>query len=272
MKKKLKVGIIGCGAIGTSLAKIIEGRLSEKFCVVAVCDAQTAKAQALLRICPRARALADARRLIAVSDLVIEASSASVSYRFARQALSAGKSILVMSIGGILGKEKGLFAISRNTGARFLLPSGAICGLDGIRALSAVGISSVTLNTSKPPKALAGAAFFKTHKVDLAAIRKKTLIFSGYAAQAVRFFPQNINVVALLQLAAGPRVKVKVQILADPALGRNVHEIDVESKAARLKISCENTASPDNPKTSYLAILSAAASLAGFSDAVRIGS
>ncbi|MDD5020163.1 MAG: DUF108 domain-containing protein [Candidatus Omnitrophica bacterium] len=271
MKKKLKVGIIGCGAIGTSLAKIIESRFSEKFCVVAVCDAQIAKAKALLRICLRAKVL-EARRLIAASDLVIEASSASVSYRFARQALSAGKSILVMSIGGILGKEKGLFAISRKTGARFLLPSGAICGLDGIRALSAVGISSLTLNTSKPPKALAGAAFFKTHKVDLSGIRKKTLIFSGYADQAVRFFPQNINVVALLQLAAGPRVKVKVQIWADPALCRNVHEIDVESKAARLKISCENTASPDNPKTSYLAILSAAASLAGFSDVVRIGS
>ncbi len=272
MKKKLKVGIIGCGAIGTSLARIIEGQLSEKFSVVAVCDVFPKKAEALLNICRRAKVLADVRRLIDVSDFVIEASSASVSYRFARQSLSAGKSILVMSIGGILGREKGLFAISRRTGARFLLPSGAVCGLDGIRALSAVGISSLTLNTSKPPEALAGAAFFKTHKVDLGGIKKKTLIFSGYAAQAVRFFPQNINVVALLQLAAGPRVKVKVQIWADPALRRNVHEIDVESKAARLKISCENTASPDNPKTSYLAILSAAASLAGFSDAVRIGS
>ncbi len=271
MKNKLKVGIIGCGAIGTSLARIIERQLSEKLSIVAVCDACQKKAEALLRICRRAKVL-DAAHLIAASDLVVEAASAAVSYSIARQSLSAGKGILSMSIGGILGREKELISISRKTGARFLLPSGAICGLDGIRALSAVGISSLTLNTSKPPKALAGAAFFKTHKVDLAGIRKKTLIFSGHAAQAVKFFPQNINVVALLQLAAGPRVKVKVQIWADPALRRNVHEIDVVSTAARLKISCENTASPDNPKTSYLAILSAVASLAGFSDAVRIGS
>lgn len=269
--KKIKIGIIGCGAIGTSLAKIIRRELSGGFCVVAVCDSEEEKARALLKICPQGRVM-DVRRLIAVSDLVVEAASAAVSYSVARQSLSAGKSILVMSIGGILGREMDLFSISRKTGAKFLLPSGAVCGLDGIRALSLAGISSVTLNTRKPPKALAGAAFLKTHKIDLSGIKKKTLIFSGSATEAVRAFPQNINVVALLQLAAGPRVRVRVKIWADPALRRNVHEIEVESGAARLKMSCENTASPDNPKTSYLAVLSAAASLAGFSDAVRIGS
>ncbi|MFA5039782.1 MAG: aspartate dehydrogenase domain-containing protein [Candidatus Omnitrophota bacterium] len=266
--KKIKVGIVGCGAIGGSLARMIKKDLSPFFKLAAFCDPREDRARNLLKLWPQAKVL-PVSALIRSCDLVIESASAAVSGEIAELTLRAGKSILAMSIGGILGKEKELARIAEKKGGRFLLPSGAICGLDGIRALSLAGISSLTLNTYKPPAALVGAPYLKERGIDLSGITQETLVFSGNAKEAVKAFPQNINVVALLQIASG--VCVQVKIWARPGLQKNIHEIQVLSAAANLKIQCENSASPDNPKTSYLAILSAAAALKGFSQAVRVG-
>ena len=264
----VKAGFVGCGAIGTSLARIIKSDLSSEMAVVAVCDQDRARAQRLLEIWPKAK-IADLPGVIRSCDLVIEAASAAVSYEVAQAGLKAGKRVLTMSIGGILGKEKELSLLAQKTGGRLLLPSGAICGLDGIKALSLVGVTSLTLNTYKAPKALAGAPFLKEKNLDLSKIRQETLVFSGPAEEAVKGFPQNINVVALLQIASG--ISVQVKIWARPGLEKNIHMIEIVSPAAHVKIECENVPSPDNPKTSFLAILSAAAVLKNFSQAMHVG-
>ena len=268
---KIKIGLVGCGAIGKSLALMVKERLKETFEITALCDLDETRAENLRKIlgCGRVVPL---NKLIIQSDLVIEAASAKVSFELAQTALEKKRDILLMSIGGILGHEQKLFSIARRNKRRILLPSGAICGLDGVKALSLVGIDRVTLKTFKPPQALKGASFVVKNKIDLDDIKEEKVIFSGTAQEAVEAFPQNINVVALLSIAASGLVVPRVQIYASPHLQRNVHLIEVESKAARLEIRCENVASPDNPKTSYLAILSAVAMLSGVSDVVRIGS
>lgn len=266
---KIKVGIIGCGAIGTSLARIIKKDFPV-FSIVAICDQAEEKTRSMLELWPKAK-VSTISGVIKSSDLVIESAGAPVSYDIAKKSLLAGKSILAMSIGGILGNQKELADIAAKKGGKILLPSGAICGLDGIKALSLAGITSLTLNTYKPPKALAGAPYLKKNNIDVSSIDKETLIFSGSAKEAVLEFPQNINVVALLQIAAGAAVDVRVKIWAKPGLEKNIHEIEVLSQASNLRISCENEASPYNPKTSYLAVLSAAATLKAFSGSIRIG-
>lgn len=266
--KTINVGLVGCGAIGTSLAKMIKKDLSSDFCVVAVCDQDESRAQKLRELWPEAQ-ISSLESLIHSCEFVIEAASASVSYDVAKMSLQAKKTVLTMSIGGILGKEKELSLLAEKTGGKLLLPSGAICGLDGIKALALAGISSLTLNTYKAPRALTGAPFLKEKGMDLSKITQETLVFSGTAEEAVRGFPQNINVVALLQIASG--ISVRVKIWARPGLERNIHMIEIVSGAANVKIECENAPSPDNPKTSYLAILSAAAVLKGFSQAMRVG-
>lgn len=269
MKKK-KIGIVGCGAIGTNLATILHERFSKDFCLAALCDMEEGKAHALMRRIGEGKVLA-LKELIRASDLVVEAASAQVSFGVAQKALTAKKDVLIMSIGGVLGREKELFSLARKNNATVYFPSGAICGLDGIRALALAGLTSITLRTYKPPRALEGADYIKEHKIVLADIREETVIFRGTAFEAVRAFPQNINVVALLTLAAQGQVVPQVEILASPKLSKNVHVIDVRSEAADLQIRCENVPSPQNPKTSYLAILSAAATIAGMKDVVRIG-
>lgn len=269
--KKIKIGLIGCGAIGKSLMMMAQKRFNDAFQITALCDLDHLKAKKLNKALGCGKVMGF-KALIKSCDLVVEAASAKISFDVAQEALLKKKNVLVMSIGGILGREGKLFEIARRNKKRIFLPSGAICGLDGVKALALAGIDSLTLKTYKPPQALKGAAFIEKNKIDLDGIKEETMIFSGTAQEAVASFPQNINVVAVLSVAASGLVVPRVEIYASPELSRNVHVIEVESKAARLLIRCENVPSPDNPKTSYLAILSALAMLSGVSDSVRVGS
>ena len=97
-----------------------------------------------------------------------------------------------------------------------------------------------------------------------------TLIFEGSAAEAVKAFPANVNVAATLYLAAGGS-DVRVAVVADPNIHVNRHEIEVEGDFGRISTRVENVPSPRNPKTSYLAALSAIATLRSIVETVKIG-
>ncbi|WP_394352653.1 aspartate dehydrogenase domain-containing protein, partial [Candidatus Nitrosotalea sp. FS] len=70
--------------------------------------------------------------------------------------------------------------------------------------------------TTKNPKALKGAKFFETSTIDPGKIIQSTTIYEGSAQEAVRLFPANINVAALLSLAGIGSEKTRVKIVADP--------------------------------------------------------
>jgi aspartate dehydrogenase len=142
--------------------------------------------------------------------------------------------------------------------------------LDGIKS-ARDEIERVMIRTIKPPKSLEGAPFFKKRHIELSKIRKPTIIYEGSAEEAARLFPSNINVAASLSLAGiGPR-RTKVQIIADPNIKCNVHEITAEGRFGVLKTRAENVPSPDNPKTSYLAALSAIATLKKITEPIQVG-
>jgi len=268
--KKLKIGIVGCGAIGSTLAVLLQKKFAKNIKIVALCDIDMKRARLLAGKVKEADAVS-LEKLIKASDLVVESASAKVSFEIAQKALYAGKEVLVMSVGGILGKEKRLFDLAEKKKTKIFFPSGAVCGLDGIRALSLSKIKKITLTTMKPPQGLKGASYLLKHNISLDGITGDKVVFQGSAMEAVRAFPQNINVVAVLSLAAKGQVTPRVKIVASRSLKRNVHIIEVDSDAAHLKINCENVPSPDNPRTSYLAILSALAVIAGILDPVKIG-
>ena len=132
-------------------------------------------------------------------------------------------------------------------------------------------INKVILTTKKPPKAFLGAPYVLKKKIRLDNIDKDTVLFEGDASQAIKAFPQNINVAATLSMAGiGPEATV-VRIVASPTISRNIHEIEIESDAGKIIIRCENVVHPDNPKTSYLAVLSAIATLKQVLEPIKIG-
>jgi len=258
-KRKLKVGIVGCGVIGSLLAKACKRELSKKIELVGLHDIDEKKAKTLKNRLKISTPVLKLKRLIQKSDLVIEAASGKASLAVAKKAISAKRDVMAMSVGGLLN-QPGLFQMAERKGCRIYLPSGATCGLDGAKAARIGKIKSATLTTRKPPKGLG-----------LKSLKKDKVIFKGAAMKAVKLFPKNINVSAALSLAGiGPK-KTHVKIIASPKVKRNIHEIELVGDFGRIYTRCENVPSRENPKTSMLAALSAIATLRGIVESVKIG-
>jgi len=267
----VRIGIIGCGTIGSRIAEHIDGKLKGRASLVALSDINEQNASRLAGSLDAKPAVTDVDALIKTSDLVIEAASASYSGEVARKALSSGKDVMIMSTGGLLKDYKGLFALAEEKKANIYLPSGALCGLDGLKGAGSAGISKVTLTTTKPPEGFKGAPYVVKNNIDLGKIDREMVLFEGDAYGAMEGFPANINVAATLSLCGIGPAKTKVRIVASPAAKRNIHEVEAEGDFGKLSTRTENVPSPGNPKTSYMAILSAIATLEGIMGKVKIG-
>lgn len=211
--------------------------------------------------------------LISSVDLVVESASQNAVRFIVPQALKAGCSVMVLSVGALADKElrETLFGLAKEHNCKLYFPSGAVVGIDGINSAHAAGISSVTLTTRKPPSGLMGAPYVVEHGIELEKLEKETILFEGIASEAVKAFPANVNVAATISLAGVGFERTMVRIIADPSLSRNVHEINVEGEFGKFCTKVENLPSPENPKTSYLAALSAISTLKKILNPVQIG-
>jgi aspartate dehydrogenase len=229
------------------------------------------------RVDPYARrqsalAFAGLERLPEHASLVIEAAGPGVVQRYAAGWLAGGADVMVLSAGALVDPAFAaeLRAVARAHGRRILVPSGAIAGIDGIRAGALGGLRRLRLRTTKPPRGLAGAPHVVANHIDLDALTAATTIFEGSVADAVRGFPSNVNVAAVLALAADG-VAVSVSVVADPASTTNTHEIEASGDFGTFTVRLDNLPSPENPKTSALAPLSALAMLRRLSQSLWVG-
>ncbi|MCZ7357257.1 MAG: aspartate dehydrogenase [Candidatus Methanoperedens sp.] len=268
----LKIGVIGCGAIGTEICKAIDSKLINAE-LVGIYDRSAERCQkliGLLAVRPGSLAPAD---LIAASDIVVECASQAAVLDFGAMVLSCGKDLMVMSVGALTDPDLlfRLKEIAAANASRIYIPSGAIAGLDGLKSASMAHVNMVTLTTTKNPGGLKGAPFVIENNIDLDSFRKKTLLFEGSAEEAIAAFPANVNVAASLSLAGIGTKKTRVRIFVDPETSRNIHEISVEGEFGKFTCKVENVPSPDNPRTSYLAALSAIATLKKISEPLQVG-
>ncbi len=268
--KRLKIGIVGCGTIGGEIARACKGRLKDKVALFAICDADTDKAALLNRSLRKKVLILPLDAIIKKCDFLVEAASASISAAFVKKCVAVKKDCLVMSVGGLLGSEK-LLKTAEARGVRVYIPSGAICGIDGLKSASIGKIDTVTLTTTKPPKGLVGAPYLKSNNIDLSNITEDTIVFEGSASEAVKGFPANINVSAVLSLAGIGAKNTRVRVVASPASLVNVHEVEITGESGRITTKSENAPSKLNPKTSALAVFSAIATLESALSHVRIG-
>lgn len=269
MSKKI-IGIIGCGVIGSALAEYAGKDLRAYIKRIVLCDNISRKAKLLAEKNVNSAIVSNPDELIRQSDLVIEAASAQIVPEVLARAFECNKDVLIMSIGGLL--DCGNFIeIAEKKGIKLILPSGAVSGIDAIKSAKRAGIESVTLTTRKAPASLAEAPYLLEKKIDLDAIKKETVIFDGNARDAIKGFPKNINVSALVSIAGIGAEKTRVKIIVSPEYTRNIHEIEIVSKAGIITTRSENVPSPCNPKTSYLAVLAAIEGLNGYFSSVRIG-
>jgi len=232
-----KVGIIGCGAIGTVIARAIERKTVECDELI-LYDRNIAKAEKLkssLQI--PITVVKSLEEMIELNPAVIvEAASQQAVRDYINRILAENIELIVMSVGALLDlnvKSK-----------KIHIPSGAIGGLDAVSSAALAGVEEVILTSRKNPKAL---------EMDS---QEEKLVYEGNAEEAVRLFPREMNVAATLALTTQPE-KVRVKIISDPKVHRNIHEIRIKWKHGDIFLKFANDPHPENPKTSALAAWSA---------------
>ena len=270
-KSRLKIGVFGCGAIGSAICRAIDAGAIDAD-LVAICDRDPAIEHLADSLATHPETM-NIHRMAKSVDIVVEAASQSAVRRIAPAVLSAGCDLMVMSVGAfsdaeLLGSLKDLALRNR---CRIYIPSGAVAGIDGIKSAKVGGIESVVLTTRKPPSGFSGAPYVEEHGIDLSSLTEETLLFEGSAADAVQAFPANVNVAGTLSLAGIGYDDTVVRIIADPGTTRNIHEIEVTGEFGVLTVKAENLPSPMNPKTSYIAVLSAIATLKNLTEPVWVG-
>jgi aspartate dehydrogenase len=263
----ISIGIVGCGTIGSAIARAIqEGRIRAN--LAGFTSRTPSRAEALARSLTCTPPVLGLQELIGVSDLVAEAASVAAVAEIVPACLEARKDVFVISAAGLL-EHQGWYRQAEAQGTRILVPSGAIAGLDGVRAATVGRVDSVLLITRRPPEALSGAPYVVERGIELEGLTQATVIFEGSAREACRGFPKHVNVPAALSLAGVGLDRTSVQVLAVPGCRFNQHQIEVQGEFGRLRVEIENTPSSMNPRTGLLSVFSSIETLAEYARSRR---
>jgi aspartate dehydrogenase len=254
--------------VGLEVARRIEAGIPGlTLAAVAVRDKEKAKRN-LPQIGDRIPVIA-AEELVESCDLVVECLPPPLFRMIASSVIERGKLFMPLSVGQLL-ENWDFVARAKETGARILVPTGALIGLDAVRAAGEGTIHSVTMVTRKPPNGLEGAPYLVERGISLKGINTARKVFDGTARDGARGFPANVNVAAALSLAGIGPDRTKLEIWADPAIDRNTHRIEVDSDTARFSMTIEGIPSA-NPRTGRIVPLSTVAALRALVTELKVG-
>ena len=253
----MKVGIIGCGAIANIITTSIVQE-ENNIDIAYFFDKDIERAENLASLAGGVAVL-DFDDMLNDVDLILECAAPVSVKEYAPKVLGHGIDMIVMSIGALMDFDfyHELESLAKDNGAKIHLPSGAIVGLDGIKAVAKFGLKEVSLVTRKSSKSLGKD------------IDAEEVLFEGKASDAVKEFPLNINVAATISIACQRDIDVK--IIVDPKVNRNVHEITAKGDFGEFKTTTMNYPCAANPKTSMLAALSAIRLLKSFNETICVG-
>ena len=264
-----RVAIGGLGAIGLKVAqRLDEGIPGLELAAVSARNREAAADRMSgFRNPPPVLGLAD---LAGEADVIVECAPAAVFDEIAESAVDAGRIFMPLSCGVLLSRP-GLEERAATSGARIMVPTGALVGFDAVRAAAEGGINSVTMKTEKPPKSVKDAPYLAEHGIDVSDLSEPLKIFEGSAREAAVGFPANVNVAAALSMAGIGADKTTIELWADPAQTRNKHTIHVDATSTRFTMVIEGIPSPENPATGLLTPLSVIATLRGLTSTLHIG-
>jgi aspartate dehydrogenase len=97
----LKIGVIGCGAIGVQICRAIDtGFINAKLC--AIYDRNAQHSENLFKSLNKKPLISSPAELIQKADIVIECASQAVVREYGLFVLDRGKDFMVMSVGELL--------------------------------------------------------------------------------------------------------------------------------------------------------------------------
>jgi aspartate dehydrogenase len=180
--------------------------------------------------------------------------------------LRAGIPLVTVSLGALADPqlEAELRQAACDGDTRLILCSGALGGLDALRAARMGRLDSVTYTGRKPPAGWAGSRAEEV--LDLSEpLCGPVTHFEGSARQAALLYPKNANVAAAVALAGAGFDQTCVRLIADPAADGNIHEVEAVGDFGTMRFAITGRTLPDNPRTSALAAMSVLSALADYS-------
>lgn len=257
----MRITIIGCGSIGSKLARAADQMQEVRR--IYLMDIRKDVADSVAASMNKAVVINSVEEELYHCDLVIEAATQDAAKQILPMVIARGVDMMIMSVGSLVDDDfrKMVFDRAKVSGAKIYIPTGALCGTDGLRSASVDEIESVELITTKGPKSLADVKYLMDKGIDVNMITERTVIYTGPAREAVRIFPKNVNVAATVSLLGIGFDDTKVTVVLDPAIKSNSHDLKVKGKFGEMECHTYNVPESDNPKTSHLATLSAISAL-----------
>ena len=265
----MKIGIAGFGAIGKVVAQAVDREL-DGMSLIGLCVRDAEKAKRSMNFLTQEVPVLGPEELAEASDVVVECAPKSAFMDFAIPALKRGRLFVTVSGAGILANPKVVEIAKKNDG-KIVLATGALLGLDAVRAAAEGQINEIRMVTRKPPNALKGAPHLVENDISVDGLNAAKKVFDGTAAQGAIGFPANVNVAAALGLAGIGADQTKLEIWADPRLTRNTHTIKVDADSARFEMTIENVQTEENPGTGKITALSVIACLRRLINPISVG-
>jgi aspartate dehydrogenase len=267
----LTLAVAGLGAIGMKLAEAIDRGAVAGIRLTAVSARDRARAEGRVAGLAGPPAVVPLAELAGLADVIVECAPARVFAEVAGPAIEQGRIFMPLSVGALLN-HMDLVERASATGARIIVPTGALIGLDTVRAMAEGEITRVVLETRKPPGGLAGAPHLVENNIDISNLTEPLRVFHGSARGAARGFPANVNVAAALALAGIGPDRTEVEVWADPGIERNVQSVTITSDSGEATMTMRNIPSADNPKTGRIVAQSVLATLRRLTATLTAGS
>jgi aspartate dehydrogenase len=254
------LGVIGMGAMGRAMVEQLQPAIATaRIELVSVLQRTLPSTDALPQALDGAIVTSDPAQFWSLEpQLVVECAGHRAVQEHGVAALRRGLDLLVISIGALADAdlEARLREAAESTGARLLLPAGAVGGIDLLASARLAGLDHVRYTSRKPPSAWRGTPAERQVRLD--ALGEATVFFEGTARAAAQQYPQNANVAAAIALAGTGFEATEVILTADPAATGNEHLIEADGAFGRASVRVASKPLPGNPKTSWLAALSLA--------------
>lgn len=240
MKPKVRLGLIGYGAIG----KHIEAAGLENIELVSVLVKRPRNGGRLTH---------DPERFFAHEfDAVAECAGHDAVRAHGQRVLDHGAALLVTSVGAFTDDAlfDRLLAAAKANGRRLILPSAGIGALDILSGTAVGGLDTVTVTVRKDPSAWKGTV--AETLCDLDALTAPKVVFDGPVREGARLYPQNVNISAAAAIAGIGLDRTRVVIVADPTITTHIVELEARGAFGHFWFKEDVAVSDENRKTGKL--------------------
>lgn len=258
--EKYKLVIIGSGSLATTIGHAVVKNLSDRYEILGIYGRtikNTNKLSSKL-FCKTYETLDEI--INDKPDYIIEAASVDLVKNIGIKLIENSISLIPLSVGAFADEEfyKEMEKKAKKNNVRIHIPAGAVGGFDVLRASMLIEDRDVSIITEKSPESLNGAPFLKGR---ILSEEKSEEVFRGSASEAIKYFPENINVAVATALASRGVNDTEVVIKSIPGALSNKHTIKSTGETVGINIEIESKPSEDNPKSSSLAAYSVVALL-----------